>query len=497
MVRRNRRSISACARIATLLTFCLLPSLASVATAQDRIDLDTLRGMLNTGKYDECIKGAAAQIGKVYGEGYYTVKMKAEMARGKYGDAVKTAEAGIKKYSWSIALRWEAYDAYLHSNNTARAGDMIKEIDQLFERQSWRFSDAEDLVVLGQVALLVGADPRVILENFFDRAKKNAPNEPYGYVAAGEMALDKNDNQLAGELFSKAANKFPDNVDVLFGLARSLTDSNAKRSGELFERILKLNPKHVPTILLQTDRLISSEQFEPAEKNLKIALSVNPKSPQAWAYRAVIAHLKSDPKQEVECRKEALSTWKDNPAVDHWIGAKLSRAYRFKEGAEYQRRSLAFDPKYVPAQTQLSQDLLRLGQEEEGWKLAEVAHDADGYDVTTFNLLNLRDHMAKFRTIENDHFILRMSAREAGIYGTRVLNLLERARATLTEKYGLELQDKTTVEIFPTENDFAVRTFGMPAVSGFLGVCFGNVITANSPGVATRQPKQLGSRPVA
>ena len=29
--------------------------------------------------------------------------------------------------------------------------------------------------------------------------------------------------------------------------------------------------------------------------------------------------------------------------------------------------------------------------------------------------------------------------------------------------------------------DFAVRTFGLPDVSGFLGVCFGRVVTANSP----------------
>jgi tetratricopeptide (TPR) repeat protein len=37
------------------------------------------------------------------------------------------------------------------------------------------------------------------------------------------------------------------------------------------------------------------------------------------------------------------------------------------------------------------------------------------------------------------------------------------------------------VEVFDNQQDFAVRTFGMPGGEGFLGVCFGNVITANSP----------------
>ena len=37
------------------------------------------------------------------------------------------------------------------------------------------------------------------------------------------------------------------------------------------------------------------------------------------------------------------------------------------------------------------------------------------------------------------------------------------------------------MEIFAKQKDFGVRTFGMPGNPGFLGVCFGCVITANSP----------------
>ena len=37
------------------------------------------------------------------------------------------------------------------------------------------------------------------------------------------------------------------------------------------------------------------------------------------------------------------------------------------------------------------------------------------------------------------------------------------------------------VEIFPQHKEFAVRTFGLPGADGLLGVCFGRVITANSP----------------
>ncbi len=45
----------------------------------------------------------------------------------------------------------------------------------------------------------------------------------------------------------------------------------------------------------------------------------------------------------------------------------------------------------------------------------------------------------------------------------------------------MELARPTYIEIFADERDFAVRTFGLPDVAGFLGVCFGRVVTANSP----------------
>ena len=63
--------------------------------------------------------------------------------------------------------------------------------------------------------------------------------------------------------------------------------------------------------------------------------------------------------------------WTSNPRVDSTIGRKLSQKYRFAEGAQYQRRALQIDASYLPAKMQLAQDLLRLGQEEEGWRLAD------------------------------------------------------------------------------------------------------------------------------
>ena len=94
----------------------------------------------------------------------------------------------------------------------------------------------------------------------------------------------------------------------------------------------------------------------------------------------------------------------------------------FAEGAAHQRQALKFDNDYVPAKTQLAQDLLRLGEDEEGWRLAAEAHEADGYDVTTFNLLTLHDSLKKYVTIERNGFLLRMTRDEAALYGDEAID---------------------------------------------------------------------------
>ena len=55
---------------------------------------------------------------------------------------------------------------------------------------------------------------------------------------------------------------------------------------------------------------------------------MNVRQPEAWAYRAVMAHLRNEPAKETQCRNDALRHYTNNPAVDHLIGRKLSRLER-------------------------------------------------------------------------------------------------------------------------------------------------------------------------
>ena len=59
-----------------------------------------------------------------------------------------------------------------------------------------------------------------------------------------------------------------------------------------------------------------------------------------------------------------------------------------------------------------------------------------------------------------------MDAREADIYGQLVVDLLSRAKEQLCGKYDTTVADPVVVEIFPKQEDFAIRTFGLPGGAG-------------------------------
>lgn len=472
-----------------LRTACLLLTLVGLPVDASAAELAECREMLIRGDYKTCIHATHEAIEKNrYGESWPLIKAQAEAASGQFDSSLLTLANGLKRYSWSIRLRWAARHAALRSGREDLAETLLTEIRTLSKQFSWRYTDSEEIVILGLIDQLDGRDAREILEERFERAKLRSRTSREPWLAIGELALEKNDDALAADTFRGALELFPDDPDFTSGLARALGSSDRQAAMAGIEAALKLNPNHTPSLLYQIEALIDSEQYDSATNLIDRIHQIDPLEPNAWAYLAVIAHLTNDLRGEVAFRDKALSRWTSNPRIDHLIGRKLSQHYRFREGAEYQRRALALNPGFAPAQRQLADDLLRLGQESEGWEVAHKAYETDSYNVATYNLLELHDELKKFTTLQDDSFTLRMETVESKLYGTEVLALLHRAKNKLGRKYGLELNDRITVEVFPDEDDFAVRTFGMPAVSGYLGVCFGRVITANSPASRRENP---------
>jgi tetratricopeptide (TPR) repeat protein len=464
-----------------------LACLAFPAFAPAAEPAEAQRALLS-GNYNSVIKLATAELAEAPANAEWSMLLvRALLATGRYAEAdTAMKEALTRDTRGNVRLRWLAREVDYANGRPKEAAARADEVRlKMRETQYTRPPTPADLVVFGRAALVLGADPKAVLDNVYSAAQRSDPKLRDVYLARGELALEKHDAALAARAFEEGLKVLPDDPDLLWGRGRAYSSGEREVALNSFRAALERNPRHVPTLLELAAHQIDAEGYAEAVKILDQVAEVNPNHPDAWAYRAVIAHLRNDFAAEKVARDRALSSWATNPRVDYLIGEKLSAKYRFAEGAAYQRRAREFDPTYLPAAAQLASDLLRLGEEEEGWALAEAVHKADEYDVEAFNLVTLRETMNKYAALTNEDFVLRMAAPEVAVYGPRVMALLRKAKAVLVDKYGVELATPTYVEIFADQRDFAVRTFGLPDVAGFLGVCFGRVVTANSPATSS------------
>ncbi|MDX1952507.1 MAG: tetratricopeptide repeat protein [Verrucomicrobiota bacterium] len=453
-----------------------------------RADLGKAEKDYRIGDYENVAKAATAAIeDKEREEQWRVLLVRSLMNLGRYPEAEEAARAALRRYYYSVSMRILAYDAFQYAGKADDAARMLQEINELGSNRRFGYRDAETQVALGKGAILLGADPKLVLDNFYEPAKKQAKLRE-AWLAAGQLALDKGDYSLASRQFESGLKEFPDDPDLLWGLAAAFAPSDRMEMLVRLEKALEINKNHTPSLLLLAEHSIDSEDYKQSAELLDRVRKINPHEPKASAFKALLHLLKNENDSAEQSRLAGLKYWTNNAAVDYWIGLKLSHKYRFKEGAERQRQALRFNPDYLPARLQLANDLLRLGNEEQGWQLASQVHEKDAYDVGAYNLVTLSDKIKRFETLTNEHFVLRMDPAEKAVYGKDLLELLEQARTNLCAKYGLTNHGTILVEIFPEQKDFAVRTFGMPGGENYLGVCFGNVITANSPAAQAHSP---------
>lgn len=469
--------------ILCLASTCLAQQLDLEKMFEDR-NLGPVAELLAKGDYELVarIGEAAAERGLKAAE-WRIMRYKALAELGQIEAALAEATEALKKYPDNFELLMLRHELAAAQGLDEVKKDSLTLLNAAAKAKAPKDRTALDLVSLGKAALVLGADAQKVIAQYFKAAQTKDAKLEAAYLAEGHLAFEKDDAKRAADVFRAGLKAHGETANLRFGLAKAFSTSDREKAVENLVKVLELNPHHKAAHLLRAELLIGGEKFVEAEKAIQTVLDKDEQHPEAWALRAVVAHLfHADAKKVAEARGEALKRWSKNPAVDHLIGRCLSRAYRFAESAAHQRQALDFDAKYLPAKVQLCHDLLRLGEEEEAWKLAAAVREEDGYNIQAHNLGLLEKEMGDYVTKSFPDFILKMPKRDWPIYGERALALLREAKAVLAPKYGLDLKRPVLVEFFGAQSDFAIRTFGALGGQGMLGVCFGTVVTMNSPG---------------
>ena len=462
------------------LAFLVLPSYGTAQSPRRPSQADTpyraATRALNEGRYDD-VEAMTEKL-DLRDPTIAAVKARAAIARGRYAQA----EALLRP----VALRAPSSEAALELGLLQQ---MLGRPDAaaLLEKVAPLADTSDDPNEVARAARALRALGRFHEANAaYTFATRAAPNDAAIQTAFGELFLEKYDKAEALKSFQMALQFDPKWPPALIGAARTLADENPPQAATFAKRALELNPSSVDAQIFLASEAADANKHDEARQALDKALAVNPSSLDAIALRAALAYIEDKPQDfEAEAAK-ALAIAPRYGEVYRVAGELAGRNYRFDEAVELTRRALALDAANSHAQADLGSHLLRTGDEPGARIALEAAFKADPFNRVTLNQLTVMDKVDKYVTIRDGDVVMRLDKDEAPVLREYAMALAHQALSTLAARYEFTPRGPILIEIFPKQDDFAVRTLGLPGMIGALGVCFGRVVAMDSPRAGPR-----------
>jgi tetratricopeptide (TPR) repeat protein len=261
------------------------------------------------------------------------------------------------------------------------------------------------------------------------------------------------------------------------------SDHNVRKAKARLDAFLSdINPRSAAALALRAEVALQDEDPEDAMARIKAAEKARADHPEVLAVKAAACKLEDDKR----CFKAALRTSTRRDPTD---GRPLLRAahylemaHRYPEVLDMLQLAIKRDPELWQAHAQLGMAKARLVQDEGALDHLLIAFRNDPYNVRTANQLNvLHDGVLKqMVTLDGPVVDLRVHRRHRKAFERTMLPFLQDSFDTLAKRYGGPAEQPLRVEVFPTTEQFSVRTVGLPRL-GAHAVCFGHLITSRSP----------------
>jgi len=441
------------------------------------------RAQIETGDYASAEKRVKEFLGKqADNSSIRTLLGEIQLETGRYSEAVAEFDRASRDAKTATLLR-----ANLGRARALRAQgkeDEARPILQEFVRyyNSSSTSSAEELTLIARAV--------TYLEKFKDAnelfidAREADPTYADAYIGQGELLNEKYNYGDAAALFEDALKINSNSVAALVGMAESKQIESTDGPVALVERALAINPNHTGALALRAWLNLEADNHAEASKSIDRALAVNPNSIDAIGVRAAMFYLQSKRGELDQEIKRALAV---NPRAGE-LFATLAHfsviTRRYADAVEFGRRAVELSPRLWSARTELGIQLMRIGRTVEGRAELERAFEGDPYNVWAKNTLDLLDTMRDYQETVRGPFLIKSAPAETQTLALYAAELLEEAHKKLTTKYRFTPRAPISVEMFPNHDDFAVRSLGLPGL-GALGVCFGQVITMDSPSART------------
>jgi predicted Zn-dependent protease len=438
---------------------------------------------LRTGQYEKARRAAEA-LGRRKGNETRAAILaaRAERELGLYVEARRRLELQAISAPDDLPLRAELVKTVDSLGDRGAVKDLVNRSYDDWERGRVDRKNAAELVAM---ATIVRRDNNWEDANAALRgAVRLEPRRPEANLEWGDLFLEKYAADNALSCFREVLALDAQNPDAQVGIARALLEQGG--GGEAVERALEaalaVNPRHARALALKAEVALDAEDW-PTVNGLVLGMRrTNPRDPHAaWlaASRALV--LEDRPGYEAE-RDRRLETRAADGDFFARTAEALVRQRRYEDARLVATDGVERDGTNAALLSSLGNTLLRLGEEEEGLVLLRRAWDRDPYNVRTYNLLNLFEKVIATRYVQvaTSHFRFRVDAAHRTAIESVVAPFLEETYERYVLRYGFQPTGPIVFELYAAPEHFAVRTVGLPRL-GVAGVCFGRVITSQSP----------------
>ncbi|MFZ0593077.1 MAG: tetratricopeptide repeat protein [Bryobacteraceae bacterium] len=321
----------------------------------------------------------------------------------------------------------------------------------------------------------------------FRIAYRQQPQSALVRVEWGRLFLERFNAQEAMNLFTEALKLDEKCAPAYLGMARVVAISYDEKAVELAQRAIEFDPRlyeaHEFLAFLALEDSDAGKATDEAHK----ALSISSDALDALSVLASIDFLNdktTSPSMEQALKINAVYGEGYATAAHFFV---INR--RYDEGIEFYRKALALKPDLWSARSELGLNLLRLGKVDEARKQLEQSYNADYRNAETVNALRVIDSLKNYETFTTPNTTLVLAKSEAALLRPYVQAELDKSIQIYQRKYKMKLPGPVRLEVYPNDQDFIVRTLGLPGQGGLLGVTFGSVVAMDSP--SAREPGQF------
>ncbi len=453
---------------------------ASARPARDRADA---AGALRTGRYDEALRLARARLGRAPDDrGAVLIAARAELALGRIAEARQRLESAAAAHPDDLPVRDALMRLYESVGDRQALAPLLDASYADWNGGQVDRTRADDLLAIATAARLDDnwKDANQVLRD----AARADPRGVAANLDWGALLLAKHNATDADAAFRQVLEVDPDNPDGHVGLARAAVDDryDAAAARAQIAAALAVNPAHAGALALRAELALDAEDYAAARADVAAIRRVNPRDRGAFRVEAATARLLDDAAGYARARDGDLAVHPRDGELFAFVADALARQRRYEDARDVAAEGVAVDPADAACLSALGTSQLRLGDEEAGLASLRRAWKRDPYDQRTYNLLNLYEKVipAGYLTVSTGHLRFRVP-REARAAVEQVVGpFLEARYRDDAGRYGFEPRGPITFELFADPRQFAVRTTGLPTI-GVSAVCFGRVITSESP----------------